>query len=335
MTSGDFLLQTPFFNRVRARDVRATESLWSAKRLRKGQTLWMERDPVTAMGLLVDGELSVVSGGVEVGRISRGRLVGEVLPFMEGSHRTASVSALLDAHLLTLSTRNLTFLQERSPAIYNALLERALVTMSTGLQSNHRRAGQVPDGSYPTPRRSGGGIMRFFNRFSSKGPSGEPMPLKPLLSRAAKPFGITLADRFADNFEPVAVEAGRPLYLEGEEADAAYMVTKNELEVVRGSFSGGTHKLYTAGFGEMLGVGGMIKGGPRSTSAVAIESGWVWRVDRRAWKSLRLEARAPFNALLLQALRFDLQRTDTPPGKKSNPDRSPDIGMRQWVRKSA
>ena len=94
-----------------------------------GQVLMVEGEADRSMVLVLDGELSVHIGrdNVEVARMGRGEVVGEMALFGVLDRRAATVRTLSPCRLLILDLSGLTFLRRKRSPVVTLLEEYALV----------------------------------------------------------------------------------------------------------------------------------------------------------------------------------------------------------------
>ena len=80
----DPLLDVPFLRQIPLTELKRYSELWVRVALRPGENLWTEGGLAAELGVVLSGELAVVSGGVEVGRVRVGELAGEASAFFRG-----------------------------------------------------------------------------------------------------------------------------------------------------------------------------------------------------------------------------------------------------------
>ena len=85
--------------------------------------------------------------------------------------------------------------------------------------------------------------------------------------------------------ESLRIKSGRDLYVEGAEADCAYVVASGEVELYREA-RGQRRAIGRAGAGAMLGEFALISGGSRPTSAVAVGDVEVIRLNRSLFRRI-------------------------------------------------
>ena len=136
-------LDVPFLRQIPLTELKRYSDLWVRVALRPGEHLWTEGGLAAELGVVLSGELAVVSGGVEVGRVRAGELAGEASAFFRGETRTASLRAETPAEVLTLSVRDLIRLRREGSAIYEALLRQALVTLVRRIRATDLRIAQL------------------------------------------------------------------------------------------------------------------------------------------------------------------------------------------------
>ena len=103
----------------------------------------------------------------------------------------------------------------------------------------------------------------------------------------------------ANELEPLELEAGTPLFREGEPADGALFVAEGRVRVH--SFRAGLDAEF--GAGEALGTLSLVVDGPREATAETLSRARVWRLSRGAYRRLSEVAPATACRLLEGVLR--------------------------------
>src|SRR5688572_19492257 len=109
--------------------LRRSASLWSRRELSPAKELWTEGQGANELAVLVSGELVVRVGEDEVGRVRAGEMVGEASAFFH-EPRMATVEANMHSTLLILPNQGLASLRAFHPAMYDLLLDHALVALA-------------------------------------------------------------------------------------------------------------------------------------------------------------------------------------------------------------
>jgi CRP-like cAMP-binding protein len=104
------------------------------------------------------------------------------------------------------------------------------------------------------------------------------------------------------------VSAGEPLFEQGDEADALYIVVNGELQVRANTPVGEEVVLAVLGSGTIVGEMSLLDGGPRSAAVYAIADSTVYRLSREAFNELRDERRPAAYKVILQLASVLIER---------------------------
>jgi len=111
--------------------------------------------------------------------------------------------------------------------------------------------------------------------------------------------------RLATSGALVSLDAGAPLFITGDTADAAYVVLLGEVEIVAPAEDGRDVWLAVLGPGELVGEMGVLDGGARSADVRAVSRAELWRLARHSViETLRDEPSAALELLALMAQRL-------------------------------
>ena len=99
-------LQASVFGRLSARQLEDIARLSDIRRVAAGAEICVEGEFSQAAFVIADGQVSVVSGGVEVACFGAGNLVGDWALF-GGGHRTATLRALTDVEVVVVDPREI------------------------------------------------------------------------------------------------------------------------------------------------------------------------------------------------------------------------------------
>jgi selenocysteine lyase/cysteine desulfurase/CRP-like cAMP-binding protein len=300
---------------VDPRAVAETAPRWTERVLGPGEALWYESEPADALALVVEGSLAIDVAGHGITTIAAGELVGEAAAFIAGELRTATVRAAWSgpARLLVLPQDALAAMRVAEVAVYDALLERALLVLAERIEATLARlgalAGEVAPGVPLTPPAA-----RPTRGRPAIGGAAAPVlpPVLPIL-RALPVLGGAPADALGAieaALEPERVEEGDALLREGDAGDTLYLVADGRFEVFRHAPPPHTLRLATLRAGAMVGTGGLLLGRPRNASCVAARRSCVYGLGRRAFEALRGEAGRFLREGLVCALRAQLRSVD-------------------------
>ena len=86
----------------------------------------------------------------------------------------------------------------------------------------------------------------------------------------------------ADSGYPVTLDPGAPLFLEGDQGDAVFVVLEGELEVRTVAQNGRELRIAALPAGGLIGEMAVLDGAPRSADVVASRRCLLWRIARAA-----------------------------------------------------
>ncbi len=270
--------------------LQASAPLWCEQRLEQGAALWQSGQGTYELGLLLSGRLSVVVAGTEVGRVDPGQLVGETSVFTARVPRTATILAARDSRVLLLSTGDLDQLRGRLPALYDALLDQALVQIVRRINATDLELARIAPGELPAPRRREEGIIQRLLKQLARDRPGTPPIITPILRSMEGIAGSSEAAvaQLSTHFEPKHVDGGEPIFLEGEHGSSVYLIAEGEVDVLRNMPGRSALGLVTLGAGSMFGTGCLITGGGRrGASCVAASPCWLYELTQDSYRHLK------------------------------------------------
>jgi CRP/FNR family transcriptional regulator, cyclic AMP receptor protein len=118
----DRLAEIKLFRGCTTRQLRELAKLTTEMHVAQGAVLWKEGDAGRECFVLSEGHASVTIGDDVVAMIGPGDLVGE-LALLDGQPRVATVTALSDLHVVTLSAREFNELLARLPVVARRILK--------------------------------------------------------------------------------------------------------------------------------------------------------------------------------------------------------------------
>lgn len=301
-TTGDSESVVPL-DEALSRMVAEDPSFWLRRSLATGEVLWFEGDLADEIAVVETGALDVLRGRAHrIATVSAGQMLGEASAFLDASVRTATLRASAPTELLILGRAELSLARDKWPDLYDALIERALITLADRVESAGRRIARMSEGTLPRPTRTepepGG------DRDEPADGGAEPS------AEAALRRSPRLASEYSDTIRSIGaamtarrVPAGTTLILEGEPGTSLFVLARGRLAVQR---SVGTHTATHLGIllpGGVVGTGGLILGRLRNASCIALEDSWVLEMDRSNYTALTGEPGRVWREALVHSLR--------------------------------
>jgi CRP-like cAMP-binding protein len=276
-----FLATVPLLEGPPGAELAELARVMRARDLAAGEVLWRQGDEAVAMHLIVDGSVSVSlrrpgDRAVEVGRLGRGEVLGEI-PLLDGGRHSSTVRAVEPARLLSLSRADFAALVSRRHPTAFALKRRlagvACARLRRQLSVLAESLGGGPAGAPAAEERAelefcGPPDSRYVRRLAN---------FRAFDSLAL--WGFLTAGRYA------RCEAGRTLVAEGEPSNACYVTINGAVEriIVRG---GRRIRVGLAGPGLAFGYESLIDGGPSPVTAATRERTLLLVLPRAAWERL-------------------------------------------------
>ena len=244
---------------------------WTPRTLKGGEFLWRQNDPADSLIWLESGDLEVLLDGEEIARITRGELVGEVSAFVPDEKRTADIRALNPCRLWVLLRQDLLKLRFENAPLYDILLQAAVKIMGARIMDECNRISLNAH-----PRHSSHSVAED----KVWPPVGMPPPESPPSAREALgalphlEYSLDDLEQLESVVQPVYVDSGHALCLQGDVADALYLVARGEIKVV----GSGQQTLSSAPVGSLLGFSALGENTVRSASLIADKPAWVYRI---------------------------------------------------------
>ena len=227
----------------------------------KANRLLLQREKIY---LLLQGEVSIVAGGAEIGSVRAGEIFGEVTAISQ-SPRTASAVAKSPCNAIGLDDKQFLAGLEKKP-------EFALMLMGVMIERLRR--------TYAKLAKSGVQAAAATARESS-------VFDKKLLAELARLLADIPETRFAQN---------KIIFMEGQPGVLMYVVLEGRVGVILGG-----KLLERIGAGGVVGEMALIDQAPRTANAVAETDCVMLGVNRQAFLAL-MQAKPAFGASLLRAV---------------------------------
>lgn len=280
---------------------------WNRRIVTGDSVLWHEGDPADSLAIVTRGRLAVLVDGRAVAEIGPGESVGEASVFFPRERRRGSVVAREETELWLLERAHLVELRRSTSDAYDALLSIALAEVWRHLEVKDAEICAFSQGRLESPRQSEpGALERIWQRLTR---TAEPAPEALAVLGAVPGFGLASADslrELAEAMSPRRVQAGRALFLQGDEGRAIDIVAGGEIAILRNAVGESAHELIVLGPGSMFGAGGYVAGQRRSASAVARGDAWVLEITPEVAHALSPEPRRLLHEAILATMRSQL-----------------------------
>ena len=312
----DEIASSAVFSGISAEAIGETAALWKLRRLEAGDVLWVERARADELGIVLDGELDVRVQGNRISQVRAGEIVGEVAAFFAEEMRTATLAAAKPSRIAVLSSSALQEVRETHPAIYDALLSRALRTAARRVSQNGAKIAELSQTQLGAqqyaaqlPRRA-----REFQRVAwESGQDPKQLAHAPSPEAALRLLPVMMdanaqaVREVVEGLRPRFVPQGQALLMEGDEGDELFIVVDGVLNVLRNINDHEAVELNYLGIGALSGTGAHILNLPRNASCVAAEDAWVYGINRAQLNDLAPAGRRVLKETLLHSLRSQME----------------------------
>lgn len=252
-----------------------------------GTPLMVEGDVDQSMLYVMDGELEIRTGDLDLWTAKTGEMVGEIGLFTDGV-RTATVETNTEVTLLILTREGYDELVERDNPVAMRVERAALEALVSRLRGIDRRISELASGTAlkdVTPSKT------FFDRvaslFGSGGARSTPnvdIPAALSQTRLFKEQRDVVLESLAQVFRAEAYGPGHFLCTEGEHGDSMYMVVSGLVDVlVATQEQDKVEPVATLDEGDIFGMAGLVDRRPRSASCVTRGEVTVLCLDRDGW----------------------------------------------------
>jgi CRP-like cAMP-binding protein len=264
-----------------------------AQRGNPGDTLFREGDPGDALMIVLEGQLiarvrTQAGTDEEVARLGPGEVVGE-MAFIDAEPRSATVSTVNGATVLTFTRAALTALKKSAPRVAAAIQRNVLFDVARRLRDAGEKLSDGAAGA--TPKSLRGEAMPAQR--SARQLTPEQLRSIPALAS----YGAEDIDLLSYIATLRSFPAGALIMREGTEGDACFLIVGGKLAVSRATSA---TALATLGPGALVGQLALLDRAPRSATVTAQTDTTVLEVKASAFANL-VSAHSPI------ALRFQEQ----------------------------
>ncbi len=227
-----------------------------------GTHLISEGETDASMLIIVDGQLSMTTGGVELGTASKGDLVGEVALFGAGV-RSANVESLTQANLLVLSRQRFLELRDTgSPVAYTIELF-ALDFITERLRRTNQQIARLSEGTTEGEVTMRKGIFgRLAAALGADGMGGSPVGLNKLAAlQASSLFSDAPKEvlaKLAEEFTGASADPGTYVINEGDRGDDMFLIVEGAVDVIVDVDGRLVEGLATLQVGDAFGMGSLV-----------------------------------------------------------------------------
>lgn len=308
------LMSTTVFKGLSPKDFMGMDLLWEIRTVQAEQVVWYQGQSASELAIVMKGTLRAQINEQVLGRIYKGELVGELAVFTDDFRSATVVADKEEVSLLVLSKEGLKLLREGHWIIYDRLLNSALQRLGNRIRLTNveiAKKSKGTDDQVKAEEPSWLGSMLSKLPFSQEPtpPSAIPALRKLPGMQSAHPMNM---QSIMSAMTPKYVAKGKPLVLEGQTGDSAFLLVEGVIEVYRNVRGGKAQHLASLYPGALLGTGSLLLGERRNASCVASKNTvvWVYEISREQSDSLKDEPSMLWRESLLSALAFQLRSAD-------------------------
>lgn len=257
------------------------------------EDLLAEGEPDRSMLVVIEGELSVTLGGVELARLGRSETAGEMTLFGSFDRRAATVTTLTPASLLLLDEQGVKYLRVQNNPLARTLEIRALRTIAKRLRDTNGAIADLAPGQPVEPVRTRGLFGRLATALGVGGDlprRGAPRALDVL--RATPGFmgrDDEVLQNLAARLEVIAVPMGETVIAEGQKGDDAYIVAEGKVGVYCTLTMGRVERVAILGAGHAFGQVALGDTRARSATCRAVEPLYLLRIPGDVYRTFEGE----------------------------------------------
>jgi len=308
------LMSTAVFKGLKPTDFMGMDLLWEVRKVSAEQILWYQGQSASELAIVMSGSLRAQINEQVLGRIHKGELVGELAVFTDDFRSATVVADTEPVTLLVLSKDGLQLLRDGHWIIYDRLLNAALQRLGNRIRLTNIEIAKKSKGTDAQVKAE---EPSWLGSMLSKLPfAQEPTPPSAISAlrklpglQSAHPMNI---QNIMTAMTPKYFAKGKPIVLEGEAGDSAFLLVEGVIEVYRNVRGGKAQHLASLYPGALLGTGSLLLGERRNASCVASKNTavWVYEMSREQSDSLKDEPSMLWRESLLSALAFQLRSAD-------------------------
>lgn len=279
----------------RLSEARRNEALVAFKtfELGPGEDLLVEGESDRGMVVLIEGELAVSLGGVELARLERGDTAGEMTLFGSFDRRSATVTTIVTSRLLVLDDQGVKYLRMKENPLAHELETRALRTIAKRLRDMDARISMYAPGEPKAQRKPRGLFSRIATALgvSEDLPDGAPPSALSVLKSTPGFAGREedLLQNIAANLEMVAVPVGEAVVEEGKRGEDAFVIAEGRIGVYCTVGEDRVERVATLGPGHVFGHVALADPSVRTATCRALEPVYLLRIPGAVYRQYEQE----------------------------------------------
>jgi CRP-like cAMP-binding protein len=272
-----------------------------------GAALMEEGDEDASLICILEGEVEIKTGKVDLGRAGPGQIIGEMALFGSGL-RTATVKTVSDCTFLMLDRAGYESLRDKGNPIAHRLEDIALQQLVGRLRDINKRIGKLSEGTRAAAATPNAGILRNLARlFGGGGGRGFAFGVDPVavLKKSSLFEGASdaaLAEVGA-RFSKSSFSTGHFICTQGEYGHEMFIVASGLVEVLMAVDDTKVEPLATLDVGDAFGMASVIEDVPRMASCVAKERSVCLSLGRDEFRKLIAQEDAAGSAMRIAVIK--------------------------------
>ncbi len=279
-----------------------------------GEILLEEGEVDRGLLIVLEGELRVSLGGMELARLGPGETAGEMTLFGGVARRCATVATVGPTRILALDEEGITALRDADHPVVRDLEIRVLRIIGQRLRETNVAIGQFATGQPEYHPKAPGLFARLATALgvSADVPQDDPPEVVDVLARAPG-FGArdrSALEALAAQFEMVMVPRGENVLEAGRRAQDAFMVATGRVGVFTNLSAGREERVALLGPGQLFGHLALVDAQARSATCRALDPCYLLRIPGPVYRRLGEEdspAARVFRRALIDALAGQLR----------------------------
>ncbi len=324
------LTKLPLFRRVAPNRLSEAMAAFIPCAIDAGEILMREGESDRAMVIVLAGEVSVQVGAkhLELTRLGRGELVGDMALFGVIDRRAATVVSCKPSRVLLLDSQGLRFLKMKRNPVVRSLEEAALRAVARRLRGTNRLIASVATGKRELPPAPTTGLFGRLAKMVPSTPSKQPDALRVIRGCPAfRSQPIEPLSSLAEQAQLSSVRRGEVILREGDQGNHAHILASGLVDIYLRTQLDTQERIARLRDGALYGAASLVDDEPRTATCIAAEDCWLLRLPGELLMQTDDEPtaavyrRSMYNALSDQ-LRMANAHLDFLQGRRSTPDPS-------------
>lgn len=287
------ILQLELFAGLEGEDLSVALAAFRSFEVGPGETLLEEGEPDRSMMVLLEGELSISLAGVELARVGRSEIIGEMALFGTFDRRSATVRSLgAPCRFIVIDEEGLRYLRVQDNPISRNLETVALQSIARRLRDLDFLIAQTAEGQEDLPQKRGGLLGKLASAFGvGSRPSGPPPSAIEVLNSTSGFSGRDpqVLANIASRMQVVTAGRNEAILEEGTSGDDAFIIADGRVGVFCKTASGKVQRVAVLSAGHMFGHVSLTDARVRTATCTAQDPVYLLRVPGSVFRQFILE----------------------------------------------